>query len=202
SIAAAAPRAVLPGMDHAVALDRMGGDEALLRRSLRRLLDEFGPMQHTPMTTEPDLAARAALAARMHKLKGGAGLVEARKLYAVARALEDLLRGQAPWSAVVLLWPPLCEALAELEDATRELRAPDPVQAPGVQGTPSIGDDALMVLRQMLFDQNLEALSFFAVQRDALAARLGPALVLRLSDLLDGLDFAEAAGLIPQTSAV
>ncbi|MDO9504342.1 MAG: response regulator [Hydrogenophaga sp.] len=202
SIAAAAPRTVLPGMDHAVALDRMGGDEALLRRSLCRLLDEFGPLQHTPMTTEPDLAARAALAARMHKLKGGAGLVEARKLYAVARALEDLLRGQAPWSAVVLLWAPLCEALAELEDATRDLRAPDPVQAPGVQGTPSIGDDALMVLRQMLLDQNLEALSFFAVQRDALAARLGPALVQRLTDLLDGLDFAEAAGLIPQTSVV
>ncbi|WP_322276035.1 hypothetical protein [Hydrogenophaga sp.] len=102
----------------------------------------------------------------------------------------------------MLLWAPLCEALAELEDATRDLRAPDPVQAPGVQGTPSIGDDALMVLRQMLLDQNLEALSFFAVQRDALAARLGPALVQRLTDLLDGLDFAEAAGLIPQTSVV
>ncbi len=197
------PRAAPPAMDHAVALDRMGGDEALLRRSLRRLLAEFGPLQHEPAPTEPDPSARAALAARMHKLKGGAGLVEARKLTTVARGLEDLLREQAPWSAVVLLWPPLCAALAELEAATRELlRVPDAAPAPSVHGTEPIGLPALADWRQMLLDQNLEALSFFAVQRDALTARLGAALVQRLSDLLDGLDFTEAAELVPQTSAV
>ena len=58
------------------------------------------------------------------------------------------------------------------------------------------------LLRQMLLDQNLEALSFFAAHRDALAGRLGPAQVPRLSDLLDALEFEDAAGLIPQSSAV
>ena len=199
---AAVPRVALPGMDHAVALDRMGGDEALLRRSLRRLLDEFGPLRDTPAPSEPDPAARAALTARMHKLKGGAGLVEARRLYTVARGLEDLLRGPAPWSAVLLLWPPLCAALAELEDATRELRAPEALPAVEASGAAAIDDDTLAVLRQMLIDQNLEALSFFAAHRDALAARLGPAQVQRVSGLLDALDFAEAAELVTQTRSV
>jgi PAS domain S-box-containing protein len=200
---AAAPLAGPPGMDLAAALDRMGGDEALLRRSLRRLLGEFGPLQHTPAPAEPDPAARAELAARMHKLKGGAGLVEARRLYTVARGLEDLLRGPAPWSAVVLLWPPLCAALAELEDTTSGLlRAPEAQPAPAVQNATAMGDDALAVLRQMLLDQNLEALAFFAQHQDALAARLGAALTQRLSDLLDALDFADAAELIPPTGSV
>ena len=189
-------------MDHRAALERMGGDEALLRRSLRRLLDEFGPLRHAPAPVDPDPAARAALAARMHKLKGGAGLVEARRVYTVARGLEDLLRAQAPWASVLLLWPPLRAALAELEDATSELCAEDVLPAsPGVQGE-AISDDALAVLRQMLLDQNLEALSFFAAHRDALAGRLGLALVQRLSGLLDALAFEDAAGLIPQSSAV
>jgi len=198
---ATGPWSAVQCMDHRAAMDRMGGDEALLRRSLRRLLDEFGPLRHAPAPVDPDPAARAALAARMHKLKGGAGLVEARRVYSVARGLEDLLRAQAPWSSVVLLWPPLCAALAELEDATRELCAEDVVATSGVQGTESIDDDALMVLRQMLLDQNLEALSFFAAHRDALARRLGLALVQRLSELLDALEFEDAAMLIPQTSA-
>ena len=198
-----APGAALPCMDQTAALDRMGGDEALLRRSMRRLLDEFGPLQHAPTPTEPDASARAALAARMHKLKGGAGLVEARRLYTVARGLEDLLRENAPWSTVVLLWPPLCAALAELEATTSELlRTPEAPPAVAAHPAEAMGDGALAVLRQMLLDQNLEALSFFAQHRSALAARLGAPLVQRLSDLLDDLDFTQAAQLIPQTSAV
>jgi PAS domain S-box-containing protein len=201
--AASTPRSAWPAMDHAVALDRMGGDEALLRRSLRRLLDEFGPLQREPVPAEPEPSARAALAARMHKLKGGAGLVEARTLYTVARGLEDLLRGPAPWSAVVLLWPPLCAALAELEDASRELM-PAPEASPAQAGhlAAPIDPQALADWRQLLLDQNLEALSFFERQRAALTARLGPALVQRLSDLLEGLDFTEAAALVPPNGAV
>ncbi|MDM7942899.1 MAG: response regulator [Hydrogenophaga sp.] len=189
-------------MDHRAALDRMGGDEALLRRSLRRLLDEFGPLQREPLPASADAVARASMAARMHKLKGGAGMVEARPLAAAARVLEDLLRAQSPWNAVLQQWPPLCAALAELEEATGELCSPQPASGTVVQGASAIGDPALAQFRQLLLDQNLEALSFFAGQRGALAARLGPAPVQRLSDLLDTLDFEEAAGLIPHNSAV
>ena len=199
---AAGPWSELQCMDHRAALERMGGDEALLRRSLRRLLDEFGPLRHAPAPVDPDPATRAALAARMHKLKGGAGLVEARRVYTVARGLEDLLRAQAPWASVVLLWSPLRAALAELEDATMELCAEDVLPPePGVLSE-AISDEALAVLRQMLLDQNLEALSFFAAHRDALAGRLGLALVQRLSALLDALAFEDAAGVIAQSSAV
>ncbi len=189
-------------MDSRVALERMGGDEALLRRSLRRLLDEFGPLRHQPAPADLDATARLALAARMHKLRGGASLVEARRLGTVARGLEDLLRAQAPWSSVVLLWPPLCAALAELDDAVGGLCTPDAVAAPVAHGATPIGEEALAVFRQLLVDQDLEALSVFAGHRDALALRLGAAPVQRLSDLLDTLDFEAAAELIPLISAV
>jgi PAS domain S-box-containing protein len=189
------PGGAEPCMNRAAALDRMGGDESLMRRSLRRLLDEFGPLRHEPAPAHLDPAARSALAARMHKLKGGAALLEARRLTTVARGLEDLLRAQAPWSSVVLLWPPLCAALAELEDATAEWCALDEAPPLAASDAQAIDDEALATFRQMLLTQDLDALAFFDRHRAGLELRLGTATVQQMTTLLDALDFDVAAGL-------
>ena len=198
------PWAVVTCLDHRVALERMGGDEALFLSALRRMLEEFGALQHEPAPTHLDAAARVSLAARMHKLRGVAGLIEAQRLSTVARGLEELLRAQAPESSVRLLWPPLREALAELDDATRGLRAPVATSVDGLANSevPALDDGALGVFHQMLLGQDLDALAFFAGHRTALARRLGADTVLRLAQLLDALAFEAAADLIAQGSTV
>ena len=198
------PWAAVTCLNHRAALERMGGDQSLFVSALRRMLDEFGSLQDEPAPSELDPTTRAALAARMHKLRGVAALVEAQRVNTVARGLEDLLRAQAPESSVVLLWSPLRAALAELDGATRDLRAPAPagVEAQAHPLVPALGEGALGAFRQMLIGQDLDALAFFAEHRAALAQRLGAETVLRLGRLLDALDFEAAADLIGQGSTV
>ncbi|MFN7122090.1 MAG: hypothetical protein ACK4NM_08655, partial [Hydrogenophaga sp.] len=136
----------------------------------------------------------------MHKLKGISGLVEARRVHTVANGLEDLLRTQAPESAVLLLWPPLQAAIAELQDTTAHLMVPAEPMPMG--DGPAITDTALAAFREMLLGQDLDALAFFAQHRAGLAQRLGAPVVQRMADLLDALAFEQAADLAAQASAV
>ena len=189
-------------VDHRAALERMGGDQALFLSALRRMVEEFGPLRHAPPPAGLDEAMRTALASRMHKLKGIAGLVEARRVYTVARGLEGLLREQAPESSVVLLWPPLRAAMAELEDATQALCALAVASPPALHDGPPFGDEAMAAFRLMLLGQDLDALSFFAEHQAALAQRLGADAAQRMERLLDALEFEAAAELIGQASTV
>ncbi|MDP2015574.1 response regulator [Hydrogenophaga sp.] len=189
-------------IDHRAALERMGGDQLLFLSALRRMLEEFGPLRHEPPPARLDEAARTALASRMHKLKGVAGLVEARRVATVARGLEDLLRAQASESSVVLLWPPLRAAMAELEDATHDLCATSVAPPLALHDAAPIGDEALAAFRLMLLGQDLDALAFFTEHQAALTQRLGVAVAQRMERLLDALDFEAAAELIGQASTV
>jgi PAS domain S-box-containing protein len=188
-------------IDHQAALERMGGDQALFLSALRRLFEEFASLRDEAEPAHLGPAEREALASRMHKLKGIAGLVEARRLYTVAHGLEDLLRQQVPRSSVLLLWPPLRAALAELQDSTSHLSLA-PAQPTPMGDAPAISDAALAAFRQMLLGQDLDALAFFAQHRAGLAQRLGAQVVQRMAGLLDELAFEQAADLAVQASSV
>jgi HPt (histidine-containing phosphotransfer) domain-containing protein len=187
-------------LDHRVAFERMAGDEALMVSALRRLLGEFGDFCDETAPTDLDAAARHTLAARLHKLKGIAGMVEARRVHNAAQALEDLLRAQATEAAFAQLWPRLAWAMVELDEGTRALRAETVPPTIDVQGAAPLGDEALATFRLLLLGQDLDALAFFASHRAALAQRFGPDAVVRLAGLLDALDFEIAAGLVEQHS--
>ncbi|RJP71644.1 MAG: response regulator, partial [Comamonadaceae bacterium] len=196
--AADAPWARLHCIDHAAALERLGGDTELFLRTLRRMLGEFGtlPAEATPAAL--DAPARQALASRMHKLKGVAGTIEARTVYAQARTLEDLLRGEGSEPAIARAWHGLGAALAELDLATRSLRDAATPATPSSEAAPPLDDGQLAAFRQLLLNQDLDALSFFADRQAALSQRLGTDTTQRIAQLLDGLGFDEAAGLIPE----
>ena len=187
-------------LDHPAALERMGGDQPLFERSLRRLFDEFGAVEQEPPPSDLSPAGRTALASRMHKLKGIAGLMEARRVCAAALALENLLRAQAPESALLLPWSALRSAMTELRDATHELCVQTPTLIVATVDAAPIGVDALSAFRQMLLNQDLDALAFFEEHRAALAQRLGASEVQRMGELLDALDFEQAAALAGQES--
>jgi two-component system sensor histidine kinase/response regulator len=200
------PAATAPGgaawiqldcIDHAAALERLGGDTDLFVRTLRRMLGEFAALRHEAAPTQLDAASRQTLASRMHKLKGVAGTIEARAVYAHARTLEDLLRHQGSSADISGMWTRLAAALTELDGATQVLlEAPAPM-ADGPEAGPPVDDDQLAAFRHMLLNQDLDALSFFSERQAALRQRLGGEATQRMAELLDGLGFDEAAGLIP-----
>jgi two-component system sensor histidine kinase/response regulator len=191
------PWAHVPCIDHAAAMDRLGGDMDLFLRTLRRMLGEFGtlPLEAAPAVLDP--VDRQALASRMHKLKGVAGTLEAHAVHAQARALEDLLRGGGDGSAVAAAWSHLCTALTDLDHATRALRAEPTADAMPEETASPLHDAQLEAFRQLLLNQDLDALSFFSERQAALSERLGTGATQRIGELLDGLGFEEAAALIP-----
>jgi CheY-like chemotaxis protein len=193
------PWAGLHCIDHAAALERLGGDTDLFLRTLRRMLAEFGTL---PLEVAPaglDATARQALASRMHKLKGVAGMIEARAVHAQASTLEDLLRaGVDGCMEITTAWQGLGAALTELDEATRSLRAETAPAAPASAAVPPLDDGQLAAFRQLLLNQDLDALSFFSERQAALSQRLGADAAQHIAQLLDGLGFEEAAGLIPE----
>ena len=66
------------------------------------------------------------------------------------------------------------------------------------EAAPPLDDGQLAAFRQLLLNQDLDALSFFAERQAALSQRLGADATQRIAELLDGLGFDEAAGLIPE----
>ncbi|MDP3832425.1 MAG: response regulator [Hydrogenophaga sp.] len=196
--AADVPWANLHCIAHAAALERLGGDTELFLRTLRRMLGEFGSLPAEATPTALDAAARQALASRMHKLKGVAGTLEAGAVYAQARTLEDLLRGAGSEPAIARAWHGLGAALTELDLTTRSLRDAATPATPSSEAAPPLDDGQLAAFRQLLLNQDLDALSFFADRQAALSQRLGTDTTQRIAQLLDGLGFDEAAGLIPE----
>ena len=195
-------QAALPVFDLHAALDRLGGDEALLVRTLRRMFDEFGSLGRESWPVQMDSAGRQALASRMHKLKGIAGTVEARVLHASADAIERLLRQDADEATLAPAWQALGPAITALDQATHALRQR---QVPAAENTsahaPALDDAQLALFRQMLQNQDLDALGFFAEHLAALRQRLGIDTTERIEQLLDGLGFEEAAQLVAHPAA-
>ncbi|MGE0351038.1 response regulator [Hydrogenophaga sp.] len=195
--------AALPVFDREAALDRLGGDEALLARTLRRMFEEFGSLTAQPWPGASEPGERQALASRMHKLKGIAGTVEARALHAAAGALEQLLRHGSEDPALREAWQALAPALRDLDDATQKLRQPPAPAAPAPDAPADLAldDGRIAEFRQMLLNQDLDALAFFSTHQSALSQRLGPQTTQRIEELLDGLGFEEAAELVEQNQA-
>src|SRR5690606_3365475 len=116
-----APAAPVPGwpaidgIDAGQAARRLGGDVALLRRSLNRLFDEFGGLADEALPDPLGPITRQALAARVHKLRGAAGLLDAQALHRHAGALENALREGVPLVKLQTPW-------RELQGSLRRLR--------------------------------------------------------------------------------
>lgn len=103
----ATPWPVIDGIDIDEARLRLSDDPELFLRLLHRMLDEFaGPGWEAIAEPDGDAQARAEAAARLHKLRGSAGLVGASAVVWTATRLETALRaGDVPTAreAAVLL---------------------------------------------------------------------------------------------------
>ncbi len=187
---------VIDGIDGEQAANRLGRDQGLLRRSLRRLLDEYGPLVDEELPEALSDLERERLAARLHKLRGGAGLVAADAVHRRAGVLENALRDGAALGALAEPWQALQAALRRLMLAAGAWLALGEAAA-AVQPDVAPADDAVLAqLLALLGQHDLEALSHFDAQRAALQSRLGAERVGRLAERIEALDFDAAVALL------
>ena len=185
----------IDGIDAVAAATRLSNDTALFMAMLERLLGEFGDLAR-PEPTEQ--AQRAALAARVHKLRGAAGAVGATQLHRTATRLEAVLRTEQDAQP---LQQALGSALAALEQASRQAllqsqaarlarhNGPDAAEPPSA--------DDIEQLAQLLRTQDLAALDVFEKLAPRLAHLLDAQACEQLRSVVLALDFPQALALLP-----
>lgn len=198
-VRAAAARTALPGdwpqIDGIAAKEaalRLGGDAALFRRLLARLLEGYDAAWQRRL---PQLDATQC-AAELHKLRGSAGLLGAQRLHALATQGEAQLRssGDTP-AALAPLFDALGQALRALHLAAQPwLRQPEPAAAQMSLAQPLVdGLQRFAELLRMLQLQDLDAgRALLELQPWLREQGWAEPQIQQLQDLVDELDYEPA----------
>ena len=192
---------LIEGLDAVQSGVRMGGDRRLLASTLHRLLAEHADLAELRTLPEPlTPVARDVLLMRLHKLRGGAGLVAAHGLVWHATAAETALRALDDAGAAVALQR-LAMALSELARAAapwlarREADLPVGPLPPPLP-PPPLSTPAAQALVDLLQRHDLSALTELQRADTALRGQLGPLRHRALHEALDQLQFDQAARLL------
>jgi CheY-like chemotaxis protein len=194
--AESAPSADVPwpeiaGIDTLDACARWCGDAALFLKMLRRLFEEFG--QVAVPAEFADAAALTPYIRRMHKLRGGACMLGAKAVYAIAGQIEEAcIRGDEQ-SAVELAIALTAEMQRLLENATPAMAtaqtpAPDPAPE-DLQACEARVDELGALLRQ----QSLVAVECFDSLSPYLRDAMGEDSYGRMRSHVDNLRFEAAS---------
>jgi PAS domain S-box-containing protein len=186
----------LAGIDREMAQDRLGDDLALLAAMLDRLLREFGDMG--TQTGATDVHEPSGLAARLHKLRGSAGMLGAQHLHDVAsRAEASCRRGDAGLELEAAL-AQLAPVLAQLSADRDQLQALLNEHAiPGGRvDHPAWGAAERARLLALLRSHDLAAVTVLKAQEQAMAEALGLARFQPLKQAVMNLAFDEAQALL------
>jgi HPt (histidine-containing phosphotransfer) domain-containing protein len=146
--------------------------------------------------------------ARVHKLKGSAGLIGATRVMRLAGAVETALQQDRAIEFVAKILVQLVLALTKLrEDAAPllEQEVESPPDVPPAAGTADQPRDPKAKIRELqaLFEsQDLEATVRFSALSRALSELLDEAHFKALREAVDDLDFSRAARLLRDAAAV
>jgi PAS domain S-box-containing protein len=185
----------IPGIDARDVARRLGGDVALFVSMLQRLLNDSADLDDRH--TDPD--SLAALAARLHNLKGSAGTLGAKSIENLAARAELACQARQTAPAGAALRP-LLQALDSLKrDAAPALqqareRAAQAAPPPGQALDPA----AVQALMELLARADLGALAAFSALAPTLRQQLPEPAFARLNGLLDNLQFDPAVALLRQ----
>ncbi|VWX62871.1 Histidine kinase [Burkholderiales bacterium 8X] len=184
----------IEGIDATDSHARLGGDAELLRSVLRRLLDdalELAPLPGGPILKGPSLAAR------LHKMRGSAGMIGALRVSELASAAEASVKAGNDEQAQSLMRS-LGAALRQLRLSSKDFL--DAGQAePDLSfdaSTPSLTVDRLEPLLDALRTQSISALQLFDDLAPSLRATLGAAPFAALRQAVENLQFPRAVDML------
>ena len=193
----------IAGIDSNEASLRLSNDAHLFLNMLERLLREFDGPTLMAQATEDQPTQRLALAARMHNLRGNAGLLGAHALCEMTSALETSLRSKANEADITARLSALCRALQALAIAaepalTEHLRA-QALQEAATVATEPLGPDDIERLMTLLSQHDLAVLEHFKRIAPALRTLWGQEVLGQLQRSIEGFDFAAALSLMKAT---
>jgi HPt (histidine-containing phosphotransfer) domain-containing protein len=190
--ALAVPWPVIEGIDTADACARWCGDVPLFMRMLARLFDEYGEIDFPVGAKDPQ--AMSPFVRRMHKLRGGACMLGASAVFALAGEAEAAcIKGDIGHASE--LSAKLASEMQRLSINAQPMLLAARVQAgeiskpDGVEVDPRQIDDLRALLRQ----QSLTAVDRFKSLSPQLRQLLGNASFERMSAHIDHLRFEDAS---------
>lgn len=186
----------IDGVDAADAFRRLGGDRPLLLSVLRGLLREFGDLAGEDVAL-PVGDGAAALAARLHKLQGSAGLIGIDGVRQSAGAGEAALK-TGDTARVERALRDLNVALRRLSvSAQPYLEADKRADADSSEEVvPSVDPEGLSLLIDALGRQDLSAMSWFEEVGPSLRGALGPERFAALDGAIRALQFKRAVEIL------
>jgi PAS domain S-box-containing protein len=195
----------MPSIDPAVVQQMFGDDLTLFKSVLGRMLREYADLSLPNCISLDDEASRTLLAARAHKLKGGAGMIGANRIMRLAGAAETTLLKDRSLGAIETILQQLASALTTLREEAEPYLERRPANeansthvAGGLQHIKTAEIDELCTL---LDARNLSAIERFNAVSQSLRENLHSARFDRLSEAIDNLDFTQAAALLREAQS-
>ncbi len=191
----AADGLLMASVDAKVVQRMFGDDVGLFKSTLSLLLKDYSDFPGPISRAWEDPAARELLAARAHRLKGGAGVIGATELSRLAGALEQALHNERPVEVLEEMLGRLAVSLATLREESESFLGPQHSVAPTQEAltTQSISPSQIGDLTALLESHNLAALDRFGSLADQLLAVLGSLRFERLREAIENLDFETGA---------
>ena len=187
----------LPEVDTREAAERIGADPTVFLRMLDRLLADYQDLRAPPARATLDTAA---LAARLHKLRGSAGMLGAKVVQQLAGEAEVLARsdtGETPLRAALdALAQGLTRLHRQAEHFLAELRREDERAAQAPAPPLALDQATLRAWAELLDAQDLAALDRFTALAPALRQHMAPQDLATLKEATERLSFAQAAVLV------
>lgn len=205
----------IDGIDTANAMALLQGDLKLFLELMRRLVNENSSTDFS-LSDDYTPEVMATLLARVHKLRGSAGMLAARALHALATDLEaQLWNMQKGWHEGAAVAPGVGSLLQALNDSLGQLRADfERVASQGITVMPpsSLTDQSnettskstisesdlqrIQAFIQLLDRQDLAALTEMQSLAPDLARWMGDQANHRMQQAISNLDFAKAISLL------
>lgn len=205
----------IDGVDTAYAMKLLQGDSTLFLELMQRMVHDHcsaGFLLSDGDSTE----AFATLVARVHKLRGSAGMLGARAINTLTADLENRLRGmQDNWHSRATVPPDVGDLLQSLNDTLRQLQsdfasvlaarnkstepiptAREPAQTPAASTLSKASLQRIRAFLQLLERQDLAALMEMETLSPQLTQWTSGEAVHTLQQAVNRLDFAEANRLL------
>jgi len=193
-----------PSADAGVVKELFGGYSPLFRSALSRMLRAYIDFGVPSSGRLDDQGARSQLQARVHALRGSAGLMGATRVMRLAGAAETALKQDCSIAILEPMLARLTSAFADMRDEAESWMARQVAREVISDAKAAlhlaIGHSEFDDLHALLKSRNFAAVDKFDLLSPSLSVLLGSTRFGRLRGAMDSLDFPLAAQLLGESS--